>query len=183
MRPDALKDADADAAIDRAVREMMSAEPRADFGRRVRARLERPARVVLTLPRIAAIAAVTAAVAVFILTRANAPAPPVPRVAVDAACSAAATRQDGAHACHDRGTATGERPDRAHAGSARPGRINRSRRNAGAGDRYRTAHGNRADRGLDDDAGTDFEFRNPHLTARSVADRDCPVDPATTSGL
>jgi hypothetical protein len=89
MRPDEIKE-DADAAIDRAVREMMSAEPRADFGRRVRARLERPAlrhssgqgRVVFTMPRIAAVAALSAAVALFVLTRDNRPAVPTPRVAV-----------------------------------------------------------------------------------------------------
>jgi hypothetical protein len=84
MRPDEPKftDGDADAAIDRAVREMMSAEPRADFGRRVRARLERPARVIFTIPRLAAVAGLSAAVALFVLTRDNRPAPPAPRVAV-----------------------------------------------------------------------------------------------------
>jgi hypothetical protein len=89
MGPDEKKDADADAAIDRAVREMMSAEPRADFGRRVRARLESPAlrrssgqaRILVTIPRLATIAALTAAVALFVLTRENRPAAPVPESA------------------------------------------------------------------------------------------------------
>jgi hypothetical protein len=89
MRPDDIKfdDGDADAAIDRAVREMMSAEPRADFGRRVRARLERPARVVFTIPRLAAVAALSAAVALFVLTRDNRPTTPEPRVAIHTAPS------------------------------------------------------------------------------------------------
>ncbi len=86
MRPDDIKfkdgDADADAAIDRAVREMMSAEPPADFGRRVRARLERPPRMIFTVPRIAAVAALTAAVALFVLTRDHRPTAPEPRVAI-----------------------------------------------------------------------------------------------------
>ena len=88
MKPDDIQfdDKDADAAIDRAVREMMSAEPRADFGRRVRARLERPGRrVMFTIPRMAAVAAVSAALALFVLTRDNRPAPPPPRVAVQTA--------------------------------------------------------------------------------------------------
>jgi hypothetical protein len=87
MKPDDMKfdDGEADAAIDRAVREMMSAEPRADFGRRVRARLECPARIVFTIPRLAAVAALTAAVALFVLTRDNRPTPPPPRVAVHTA--------------------------------------------------------------------------------------------------
>jgi hypothetical protein len=87
MKPDDIKfdDGDADAAIDRAVREMMSAEPRADFGRRVRARLERPARAVFTIPRLAAVAALSAAVALFVLTRDHRPTPPTPPVAVHTA--------------------------------------------------------------------------------------------------
>jgi hypothetical protein len=105
------------------VRDMMSAEPRADFGRRVRARLERPPHVLFTIPRVAAVAALSAAVTLFVLTRDNRPTPPpTPRVAINTPPEArpAATPPDRASATPDvprtSATATPERavplPDR-----------------------------------------------------------------------
>ena len=72
-------DRDLDDAIDRAVRAIMSVEPRAGLRGRVLDRLERRPAVVFALPRLAgAAAAVTVATFAFLLLR-PAPESPAPR--------------------------------------------------------------------------------------------------------
>lgn len=87
-----------DEAIDRAVRDMMDVDPRPGLSRRVAARLDEPRTSWLTMPRIAAAAAlvVLAVAAVLLVPRTPAPvreqvsvtrqtAPPAPRVDREAA--------------------------------------------------------------------------------------------------
>ena len=67
-----------DDAIDRAVREIMDVEPSAGLRRRVLDRLEHPQSAWLTMPRLAAAAALVAIVFAAVLFRAGAPEPTVP---------------------------------------------------------------------------------------------------------
>ncbi len=66
-----------DEAIDRTVREMMDVDPRPGLSRRVRARLDAPRATWLTLPRLAAGAALVgvAIIAIVLVTRTPAPVP------------------------------------------------------------------------------------------------------------
>lgn len=75
-----------DDAIDRAVRELMSVDPPAGLRARVLARLERPRRVWVTVPRLAAAAALAAAVLIaFVLFREGTTPPKDVQVAVQSA--------------------------------------------------------------------------------------------------
>jgi hypothetical protein len=70
-----MKREDVDAAIDRAVRDLMAVDPRPGLAGRVRARLDAPRRAIITAPRLAAVAAVSVALVLMMLTFRKSPAP------------------------------------------------------------------------------------------------------------
>lgn len=77
-----MTDTRLDDAIDRAVREMMNVDPRPGLSRRVLARLETPRTSWLTVPRLAAAAALVAIIVVALVLVTRTPAPVSQQVAV-----------------------------------------------------------------------------------------------------
>ncbi len=77
-----MTDTRLDDAIDRAVREMMSVDPRPGLSRRVLARLDEPRTPWLTVPRRAAAAALVAVIVVAIVLVTRTPAPVSQQVSV-----------------------------------------------------------------------------------------------------